>query len=616
MGAAGLAIVAPTVMLGAWATGRVAPLDAGLALFAGFAAMVATGPVTVHRAQGKIRPFTATALLLQAGMTAPRLLGLLLGGVTGCFAVLAAWYGLAACLLAPPGRGRERAAPVLPIVRSALPMFAFSWLWLAYLLANRWLSSMLSGPTAFGLFAFGANLAFTAVVILLAVAQVRYPAVLAGARLGPCPRRAMATAREAVLLAAALGVAVACAIPLAGPVIDRVFPYYRGGEIATAILAISCVPVGIAAWYMPVVVALVRAPIAEAFLVLGGAFVALGLGMTFGDAWSGIVGQAWGCVAGGLVLLAGLVAALARLGILERRGAVAVLAFAAVECLMLAGLVAAVGPGAPGAALAASGQAPPEGWRLAFEDRFETLSLWERGIGTWQPSYPAGSRTNAANRELQYYVDPREGRDPPELRQPAPFRTGSDGLAIVARPLPPGARPPFPGAAYRSGMLTSARSFSFRYGYVEIVAQVPRGKGLWPAFWLLPVGGGWPPEIDVMEVLGDDPDGFWATLHGRGTDGRREVQGRVAAEDLSRGFHAYGVLWGHDEIVWYLDGRPVFSAPTPADFHVAMYLIVNLAVGGGWPGAPDPDTSFPAEFRIRRISVHLPPATASNGATR
>ncbi len=119
--------------------------------------MVAAGPVTVHRARGRIGPFTASALLLQAGMTAPRLLGLLLGGVTGCFAVLAAWYGLAACLLVSPGRRRERRAPMWPIVRTALPMFVFSWLWLAYLLANRWLSATLSEPTAFGLFAFGAT---------------------------------------------------------------------------------------------------------------------------------------------------------------------------------------------------------------------------------------------------------------------------------------------------------------------------------------------------------------------------------------------------------------------------------------------------------------------------
>ncbi len=75
---------------------------------------------------------------------------------------------------------------------------------------------------------------------------------------------------------------------------------------------------------------------------------------------------------------------------------------------------------------------------------------------------------------------------------------------------------------------------------------------------------------------------------------------------MSLGFHAYGVRWGADEIVWYLDGRAVFSAPTPADFHVPMYLIVNMAVGGGWPGSPGPDTPFPAEFRIRRISVRLP----------
>jgi len=405
---------------------------------------------------------------------------------------------------------------------------------------------------------------------------------------------------------------VACAIPLIASIVERVFPHYRGGELAAAVLAISCIPVGMAAWIMPVVVALARSPMPEAVRTLGGAFAVLGFGMVLGQAWSGIAGQAWGCVAGSLALLAGTLAALTRLGLLGRRGAAGVLAVAAVECLLLAGLVALAGPRS--SVPTAAGTVPPEGWRLAFEDRFETLNLWQGGGGTWQPSYPSGGRTNATNRELQYYADPRQGRDPPELGRPGPFRVGADGLAIVARPLPPGARPPFPGAAYTSGMLTSARSFSFQYGYAEIEAQVPRGKGLWPAFWLLPTGGGWPPEIDVMEVLGDDTDGFWATLHGRGGGGHRVTQGRVAAEDLSRGFHAYGVRWGADRIVWYLDGRPVFSAPTPADFHVPMYLLVNLAVGGGWPGAPDRDTPFPAEFRIRRISVHLPPGTDPRGS--
>lgn len=282
---------------------------------------------------------------------------------------------------------------------------------------------------------------------------------------------------------------------------------------------------------------------------------------------------------------------------------------ASAQCLILACLFGI------GAATASPDQVPPEGWRLAFQDKFESLNLWDRTGGTWQPTYPSGARTNAANRERQYYVDPREGRDAPALREPSPFRIDANGLAIVARTIPSGVQPPFPGAAYLSGILTSARSFSFRYGYTEIEAKVPRGKGLWPGFWMLPVGGGWPPEIDVLEVLGGDTDGYWATLHSGARRPDEEIQGRVRAADLSRDFHTYGMLWKADEISWYLDGRKVFSAPTPSDFHVPMYLLIQLAVaGGGWAGAPTKDTPFPSEFRIRRVSVHLPPEATPGGS--
>lgn len=285
--------------------------------------------------------------------------------------------------------------------------------------------------------------------------------------------------------------------------------------------------------------------------------------------------------------------------------------------IAFAGCLVLVVASTTGTTLALSEQLPPQGWRLAFEDKFDSLKLWDRTGGTWQPTYPSGARTNASNREKQYYVDPREGRDAVALREPPPFRIDADGLTIVARRLPSGSKPPFSGAAYLSGILTSARSFSFRYGYTEIEAKVPRGKGLWPGFWMLPVGGGWPPEIDVLEVLGDDTDGYWATLHSGVNKKDEEIQGRVRAVDLSRDFHTYGMLWKADEITWYLDGRKVFSAATPKDFHVPMYLLIQLAVGGGgWVGAPDEQTPFPSEFRIRRVSVHLPPEAAAEGSAR
>lgn len=394
LGAVGLVTIMPAAVLWAWASGRLSPLDTALALFAGIAGMVAVGPVTIHRAQGQIREFTALSLFLQAGMTAPRLGGLLLGGVTGCFAAMTAWLAMGA-VLAPPARPLGVVSPVLPLVRAALPMFAFSWLWFSYLLANRWLSSLLSEPTEFGLFAFGANLYFTALGILASVAQLRYPAVLAGARLAACPRRRAGIAREAIFLALALGATVACLIPCVVPVVDWAFPRYQGGEVAAAILGIACVPVGIAAWYMPVAVALTRSPVAEAARTLGPAFAMLGIGMALGDAWAGIDGQAWGCVVSGLTLLAGLVATLRRLGILDGAGGLRLMAVTSVACLFLAGLVLAIVPGASGGPAAAGGKAAPEGRPTPSRDGFETASLRDRPGGTRQPSAPSGTRRNA-----------------------------------------------------------------------------------------------------------------------------------------------------------------------------------------------------------------------------
>ena len=393
LGAVGLVTVVPAAALWAWASGRLSPLDTALALFAGIAGMVAVGPVTIHRAQGRIREFTALSLFLQAGMTAPRLGGLLLGGVTGCFAAMAAWLAMGA-VLAPTGRPPGPVNPVLPLMRAALPMFAFSWLWLSYLLANRWLASLLSGPTEFGLFAFGANLSFTALGILVSVAQLRYPAVLAGARLAACPRRRAGIAREAVLLALALAAVVACLTPCVAPAVDWAFPRYQGGEVAAAILGIACVPVGVAAWYMPVAVALTRSPVAEAVRTLGPAFAVLGTGMALGDAWAGIDGQAWGCVASGLTLLAGLIATLRRLGILDWAGGLRLMAVTSAACLLLAGLGLAILPDASGPSVAAGGKAGPEDRPLALEDRLGTGRLPDRSGGAEQPSAPSGTRGN------------------------------------------------------------------------------------------------------------------------------------------------------------------------------------------------------------------------------
>jgi beta-glucanase (GH16 family) len=109
-----------------------------------------------------------------------------------------------------------------------------------------------------------------------------------------------------------------------------------------------------------------------------------------------------------------------------------------------------------------------------------------------------------------------------------------------------------------------------------------------------------------MEVLGGDTNEFHATAHSRARGEHTEVSSAVATPDLSDDFHVYAVRWTDEEIDWYFDGRRVASAPTPADMHKPMYLLVNLAVGG-WAQTPDAATEFPAEFHINWIRVFQAP---------
>jgi beta-glucanase (GH16 family) len=136
-------------------------------------------------------------------------------------------------------------------------------------------------------------------------------------------------------------------------------------------------------------------------------------------------------------------------------------------------------------------------------------------------------------------------------------------------------------------------------------ARMPNGRGFWPAFWLLPQTREWPPEIDVLEVLGHDTATLYTTMHYK-TEGSPHLSyghSTYTPFDLSRGFHTYAVDWEKDLVVWYFDGVEVFRVMSnvPAQ---PMYLIANLAVGGDWPGSPNEDTVFPGYLEIDYIRVY------------
>jgi hypothetical protein len=193
------------------------------------------------------------------------------------------------------------------------------------------------------------------------------------------------------------------------------------------------------------------------------------------------------------------------------------------------------------------------------------------------------------------------------LGQYSPFSVEHDALVITAERTPATMRPLIPASFahdYISGAISSY-PFSQTYGYFELRGRLPAGRGLWPAFWLMPVDMSWPPEIDVMEVLGQEPTRIFTTVHSRRLANGTWIGLGTKTADLSLNDHLFGVDWGPDRMRFYVDRRLVFSQPTPEDCHKPFYIIANLAVGGptSWPGAPDAGTPFPAHFRIASIQA-------------
>ena len=193
---------------------------------------------------------------------------------------------------------------------------------------------------------------------------------------------------------------------------------------------------------------------------------------------------------------------------------------------------------------------------------------------------------------------------------------GAGNLAITAR------RETYTGPdgrtrSYTSARLVTRKTFTFQYGTAEARVRLPVGRGLWPAFWSLGanVGDvGWPRcgEIDVLENRGSEPAIAHATVHAADAAGLPWMSSTAttAAAPLSDGFHTYGMVWGPTAIAMTFDGRTFMSvsaSDVPAtdrwNFKHPFYLLLNLAVGGDWPGSPDATTAFPATMLVDYVRV-------------
>ncbi|MGB8816662.1 MAG: glycoside hydrolase family 16 protein [Rhizobiaceae bacterium] len=238
-------------------------------------------------------------------------------------------------------------------------------------------------------------------------------------------------------------------------------------------------------------------------------------------------------------------------------------------------------------------------WKSIFTEEFDEAEL---SPAKWTTCYWWNDRgcSNLGNKELQWY-------------QPGNVRISNGNLRLRAQPETVTG---YKGQVfkYTSGMVTTGVDYSelprksrfeFHFGHVEMRAKIPAGKGLWPALWMLPTSRESRPEIDIMEVLGHTPTLLRMHLHTQTASGERKSVGEdVKTVDLAKGWHVYGLTWEADAIIWYLDGKEVWRKDNPDGIpNEPMYLLINLAVGGNWPGQPDRNTKFPADFLIDYVRV-------------
>jgi beta-glucanase (GH16 family) len=210
---------------------------------------------------------------------------------------------------------------------------------------------------------------------------------------------------------------------------------------------------------------------------------------------------------------------------------------------------------------------------------------------------------NVNNHERQYYTNSTSNA----------VHDGQGNLVITARRENPGNYQCWYGRCeYTSARLNTSGKFTQTYGTFEARIRMSRGQGMWPAFWMLGTGGGWPDagEIDIMENVGFEPNTVHGTIHGPGYSGSGGIgAGYSIGSPFADGFHTFRVEWSPNRLVWKVDGN-TYQTRTPADlggrqwvFDHPFFLILNLAVGGYWPGDPDGSTQFPNTLTIDYVRV-------------
>jgi len=263
-----------------------------------------------------------------------------------------------------------------------------------------------------------------------------------------------------------------------------------------------------------------------------------------------------------------------------------------------------------GASLLPPRSAPAATPALLWSDEFNQAVNSAPDAKKW--TYDLGSG-GWGNNELETYTDSRANSCI------AADTAATDGKALVIAAVKSAS------GAYTSARLKTQGKFTFTYGRVEARLKTSDGQGLWPACWMLGASigtAGWPAcgEIDIMETVGASPKIAYGTLHGPGYSGASGIGNHAspASGTLASAYHVYTVDWTPGKIVWSLDGavyHTVTSATIPAGTKWVFndspfFLILNLAVGGYWPGYPDATTKFPGKYSIDYVRVYGWPGPA------
>ncbi len=244
---------------------------------------------------------------------------------------------------------------------------------------------------------------------------------------------------------------------------------------------------------------------------------------------------------------------------------------------------------------------------MTFDDEFNSLSLNNGSGGTWAPAYgwaPNGSTDPSVS---SWHVNPFYG--PTSGSDANVFSDNNGVLSIGIKPTPGNLSGAVNGTPFLAGQITTLGSFSQTYGYFEMNAKLSSAPGSVSAFWMLPADGSWPPELDAVEVLGNDPTTLVMTSHSN-TNGTNPHWTNIP--NASQDFHTYGIDWEPDKLTWYFDGKQVAQQDTPSDMNKPMYMMLSTLTGtsSSWAGAPNPGETGQMDVNYVRAYSSNPSAAS------